>query len=284
MVKLIKYELKKTRSFRITGVLLGLVLAIISTRLFKVDTNWATVIISLFITLMIGLFALMGVGSLYQLKADLNKPSPLVFTSPYSGVKIARAKILSVFINILVITFVTVFLALAFNKFDKFYGIEDIFGTSLQRSPEFMTREGTIYGLITNLAQSIDLINWISIVFLSMTLVRSKYKEIGLFKWAILALVIYVGSHFLVHLANEFIPLLFDPNKAGFYLADLINYDPFSYGINIGYKLLYFFPKAYDDPTLILPAILVVPNILIIGLTIVNVRVSGYLIDRKIDF
>lgn len=283
MYKLIKYELKKSAPFRIIGVLLALILAIVANSIFSLS-SWGVIAFPLYFSLLLGLFALLAVGSLYQLKSDLDKPAPLVYTSPYKGKQIARAKVWSVFMNIVIVLFFTIFFTFLLVNIRRSYWSYEYFMIGEISKNYDWSLKGMIYGLTSYYALFLNLINWISIVYLAMSLVRVKYRDIGLFKWGLMAFAFYFLTQFAVTQMNNLMPLVWDLEKMQVYFHASTAYDPFSYDPLIIYKLIQLKDPLAEGQRLALPLIYILPNILVIGLTVANVRISGYLIDKKIDF
>lgn len=288
MNNLLKLEWRKSSSFRRTTLALLAILAILT-----LPTIFSRFLSSITDLLLVGLaitiVVLTIIGSLLYLKDDFDSKAPLNIILPFSGRQVVISKIIVFLANVILIfilffTVISIYIWLSALVHGDYYTdlpdfIEDLISDINSNIPLAFSK--TFIFILEAMFYS-------SLTLVSILFVRSKQGKTGSLKWLFLVILIvflvmiflkYINLNFPYHLnLNDFKFGVLDKKDQAIIVA---NNSAFELPI-FNNQILYFAnPYTSSKITFIM---MLIPFFFKIILSVIFIRFSSYLIDRKIDF
>lgn len=288
MNNLLKLEWRKSSSFRRTTLALLAILAILA--LPTIFSRFFSSITDLLLAgLAITIVVLTIIGSLLYLKDDFDSKAPLNIILPFSGRQVVISKILVFLANVLLISF------LFFMVINLYIWLSAlVHGYYYTNLPDYIIElindinSNVPLALVKSLIFLLEAVFYSSLTLVSILFIRSKQGKTGSLKWVFLVILIV----FLVMIFLKYINLNFPYhlNLNDFKFGVLAKRDQVTIeAINSTFELPIFNNQIlYFVPTLsfstFTPIMMLIPFFFKIILSVIFIRFSSYLIDRKIDF
>lgn len=269
MFSLFKLEWRKSSSFRLTAIVLALVLTaftkLIDSQVIEYSNEFFIAIPTMIIGLFATLLALLFIGTIFFVKDDLDNPNPMVMILPYTGFQVVVAKILVLMLNIGLI--ILVFAILNNSLLNSFSVV------TLEQSRPIFER------FLTTLVNALVLAFAISAGFLTLTAVKAKTGTTNLFIWIIVFVGLIAVSSIVLFVLNSY-PLAFIPSEMTWYAKDagmkIISRE------NIMLSIEYM--PAGEVSYKYVNAISIIPTIILPVASFIFMVISGKLLDKKVNF
>jgi len=282
MLNLLKFEWMKIRSFRRTSIaMLALIFILQLLNKYTFDDTDAIDHLGIGFILIIGLiaslFALLGIGTLMNIKDDLDSTTSINQMIPVSGSKTFIVKMLVFIMNIiLIICFAMLFtfiVDLIWNNFSFEH----------TRLPLANLAKSDLFNLIE---QSIYLIYVYSILVYSLLLVKAYTGTTNIVRWMLVFILLYVILTSAINRINSINPWFFDIKNMNIENLGIEHARDLS-RFNLFLDIVYFEVHYYSSNNIeiILKAgFYIIPLISTLLVIISSVLLGGRLIDKKIDF
>lgn len=296
MNKLLKLEWRKSAFFRRATI--GLIIISFFVGLIPIYSNLINNAgVFGLLGLVLAIFAIAIIGSVLYLKDDLDQKAPFNMIVPVKTSHIVLSK-LSIFVaNAFIITIVallasTLYSILINNLYFKLDNLEFI---------KYFQNIGIkdIFIFLTNIVvRLLETFLYGSMIFLSMLFVRSKKTNTGIITWLILSFLMFLGLYVINSILTELYPLAFDFENMRF--VNLYQLEESGGFRDIAINQAFSSPQISGlgsqimlngSLTVILSGqgekicfLMVLPFLVSILFAYLSVRLSTYLIDRKVDF
>lgn len=288
MNNLLKLEWRKSSSFRRTTLALLAILAILA--LPTIFSRFFSSITDLLLAgLAITIVVLTIIGSLLYLKDDFDSKAPLNIILPFSGRQVVISKILVFLANVLLISF------LFFMVINLYIWLSAlVHGNYYTNLPDYIIElindinSNVPLALVKSLIFLLEAVFYSSLTLVSILFIRSKQGKTGSLKWVFLViLIVFLVMIFLKYI-NLNIPYHLNLNDLKFDLLakrDQVTIEAINSTFELpifNNQILYFVPTlSFSTFT---PIMMLIPFFFKIILSVIFIRFSSYLIDRKIDF
>lgn len=291
MNTLLNFEWRKSAPFRkTTMVLFGLAFLIsIITSPIK---NYEDLRLVLILGLIFASVGLAFIGALLYLKDDFDEKAPMNMIVPVSSLQVVLSKILIFLLNLL--TVLCFGLVLLYSNIYFIRGLEGYydFNDFNYLIKAFNINLKDIYLFVISLIVKLgELFLYSSLALSSILLVRSMQKKTGNIKWILLTIFFI----FIIFLINEYFnklaPLSLDLKSFKIIdlrdIADSLDLSVINRFVifpSISEQILFYAFDPFISHANQSPVIMIIPLLLTIIFSVLSVRISVFLIDKKIDF
>lgn len=287
MNKLLKLEWNKSSPFRKTTMTLMAIAFLFSLATSRIkslaDVNFVITLGMVFASL-----GLTFIGSLLYLKDDFDQKAPLNMIVPVNSSQIVMSKILVFMTNIIFVIFfgiLLLYINLYLNgvlntDFNYEYdGILSLLNINLK---------STILFIVSFLLRLGELFFYSSLALLSILFIRSVQKKTGNIKWILLTIFIIFVIFMINEIVNQVAPISLDLSN-----LKIINLRSIAPNEEFSFINRFFILPSVCDQILIYASvsaehssnmIMLIPLALLVIFSFISVKLSMFLIDKKIDF
>lgn len=285
MSKLLRLEWSKSSPFRKTTMILMGLAFLFNFLVGKIESlNTINLVITL--GMVFASFGLTFIGSLLYLKDDFDQKAPFNLIVPLNSFKIVMSKILVFMSNfIIVICFGLLLLNVSMYINSPIY---KSFYNESQNILSYLNIKSIIMFFISFSLRLAEIFLYSSLALLSILFIRSLQKKTGNIKWLLLTILLIFVIFLINQLLNQILPISL--NLDNLQLVNLSSLVP-TEDLNL-LNRFFIFPSICDQILVHAPLnlstissmIMILPFILMVCFSVVSVKLSMYLIDKKIDF